>query len=100
MEAHTMAYIHKAHISREDEAESSSVEGPRFDQNSIETGTSKAAGSSKLGAFFPLGARRSRERPHRGWRGGPRLFWSFDFDTEHTGSFGAKPRSVYKVSSF
>ncbi|VVB15525.1 unnamed protein product [Arabis nemorensis] len=104
MEAQTMAHIHKARISREDEAESSSVEDPRSDQNPVETGTSKAAGSSKLGASFPRGLGVA-VRDLIAALFGPLakrilILLVVDFDSEQTESSGARPRSSHKVCSF
>ncbi|VVA98325.1 unnamed protein product [Arabis nemorensis] len=65
MEEETLAHVHRARISKVGDVESSSVKGSWSDRNLVETGTSKAAGSSILGPSFHLGAWHSRERTHR-----------------------------------
>ncbi|VVB14987.1 unnamed protein product [Arabis nemorensis] len=68
MEEETIARVHKARISKEGDAESSSVEGPRPSHWPFEVETSKAP---KVVGSFPPGARYSRGRSQRGslWTG-------------------------------
>ncbi|VVB13317.1 unnamed protein product [Arabis nemorensis] len=55
MEAQTLALVHKARLSRKDDAESSLVVGPWSNRHPVETGTPKATGSSKVGGSIPPG---------------------------------------------